>query len=63
MSVPESVCWLIQRIVVSKHHNASLIEIQTQWSLDDVMDAWEVIDMLEELEAEAARDPRDQVVG
>jgi len=36
------------------------MEVQQQWSLDDVMDAIEVLDMYDQLDAEAASDPRDE---
>lgn len=58
--MPKEVCWLIHRVATSRRYSSSLMEIQQQWSLDDVMDAIEVLDMYDQLDAEAAGDPRDE---
>jgi len=50
---------LIHRIAASKRYSSSLIEIQSQWSLDDVMDAIKMLDMYDELDA-IARAPAGQ---
>jgi hypothetical protein len=36
--------WVAHRIVTSRHYQASLIEVQKQWSIDDVADAHEALD-------------------
>jgi hypothetical protein len=42
---------MIHRVATSRKYYSSLIEIQTCWSLDDLMDAIGVLDMYDELEA------------
>ena len=39
----------------SERFSVSLVEVETQWSLDDLMDAHDVLDALERAEAEAAK--------
>jgi len=39
------VCWPIHRIATSQRYASSLREIQLEWSVDDLMDAIEVLDM------------------
>jgi len=36
--------------VTSKNYRASLVEVQTRWSIDDVADAHEALDYFEHLE-------------
>lgn len=52
---------MIHRVAASKRYSSSLIEIQTLWSLDDVLDAIEILDMFDQLDAEAHA-PKDQQV-
>jgi hypothetical protein len=42
--VPPDIPWVVHRIVTSKHYRASLVEVQRQWSIDDVADAHQVLD-------------------
>lgn len=60
--MPKDVCWLIHRVATSKRYSSGLIEIQTQWSLDDVMDAIEVLDMYDSLDEQAHADPREELL-
>lgn len=53
---------MIHRIATSRRYNDSLDTIQTKWSLDDVMDATEVLDMYDVLEERANADPNDEVI-
>ena len=56
--VPDRVDWDIHRIATSRHYSTSLVEIQTEWSLDDLYEAHDVLDMydaLDELEARTMR--------
>ncbi len=55
MSVPKHVRWEAHRVVTSSHYHASLIEVQKDWSLDDVLDAHEVLDCYERLQRLAVR--------
>lgn len=48
--------WELWRIVSSDHFTVSLVEIQTKWSLDDLLDAHITLDLLED--AEQKRQPR-----
>lgn len=43
MSAPD-IPWVVHRIVTSRHYRASLMEVQKQWSIDDVADAHEALD-------------------
>ena len=52
---------MIHRVATSRYRS-SLIEIQTQWSIDDVWDAVEVLDMYDELDAEVHKDPNVEVL-
>jgi hypothetical protein len=48
---------VVHRIVTSKHYRASLIEVQTRWSIDDAADAHQALDYfayMEWLEMRAA---------
>ena len=49
--LPEDVDWWIHRIASSTKYSSGLIEIQTQWSLLDVLDAHQVLDVYAVLEA------------
>lgn len=54
MRIPDHLDWTTWRIVSSERLKAGLVEVETQWSLDDVWDAHEVLDLHEESEAKAA---------
>jgi hypothetical protein len=43
------VCWFIHRVATSQRYCSGLREIQLEWSLDDLMDAVEVLDMFDVL--------------
>lgn len=45
--------WFFWRIVTSDKIRVGLVEIETQWTIDDVLDAHLVLDALESAEAEA----------
>ena len=47
---PGTDFWQVHRIVTSKYYRASLVEVQTEWSLDDVADAHEALDYFDRLE-------------
>ena len=40
---PPDIPWVLHRIVTSRHYRASLIEVQSQWSIDDVADAHQAL--------------------
>ncbi len=50
MSIPPNIRWEVHRVATSQKYMSSLIEIQTQWSLDDVCDAHAVLDAFERLD-------------
>lgn len=41
---PPDIPWVVHRIVTSRYYRASLIEVQRQWSIDDVADAHQALD-------------------
>lgn len=55
---PSSVDWRIWRIVISKH--ATLQEIETHWSIDDLCDANEALDVKSDIEHYVAKNRQDQ---
>lgn len=50
MSVPKDVRWEVHRIATSSYYHASLIEVQRDWSMDDILDAHEVLDCYKRLQ-------------
>jgi len=50
VAAPADVDWDIHRVATSRHYADGLTVIQTQWSLDDLYEAHEVLDMYDELE-------------
>lgn len=46
---------MAHRVVTSRHYHASLIEVQREWTLCDLLDAHAVIDALDDAEARAAK--------
>lgn len=50
MATPDGIDWDVHRIAASGRYADSLITIQTQWSLDDLYEAHDVLDMYDELE-------------
>ena len=46
---------MVHRIASSEQYNSSLIEIQTQFSFDDILDCNEVLDLYEEANAKAMK--------
>ena len=43
------VDWLLWRLVLSDKISASLAEIETEWTICDVLDAHEALDVVEDL--------------
>jgi hypothetical protein len=41
---PPDIPWVTHRIVTSKYYRASLMEVQKEWSIDDVVDAHQALD-------------------
>lgn len=62
VDTPKDVCWPIHRVATSERYCSSLLEVQTQWSLDDLMDAIEVLDMYDVLTDRAAAKSRGDEV-
>ena len=50
MSIPQNIRWEVHRVATNQKYTSSLIEIQTQWSIDDVLDAHAVLDTFERLD-------------
>jgi hypothetical protein len=48
--VPAHIDWDIHRIAASERYSASLTEIQIQWSVEDLYEAHDVLDLYEELD-------------
>ena len=63
IDIPDGIDWEIWRIVASDKIQVSLIEIQTQWSVDDMWQAHEVLDMYQELEARAHKEEARRAKG
>lgn len=55
LALPDEVDWQIHRIASSEYYSSSLIEIQTQWSLEDLLDATIVLDARAKLEERATK--------
>ena len=55
--LPEGVDWWVHRIAASERYSASLIEIETQWSMADVEAANCVEDAIDAAHAQAAKKP------
>jgi hypothetical protein len=57
--VPDGVDWDVHRVLTSgKYPGASLAEIRDMWTIDDLLDAHDVIDALEAAEADAVIEAR-----
>lgn len=54
MAIPDGIDWDIHRIATSGRYAEQLTTIQTQWSLDDLYEAHEVLDMYDELDRRVA---------
>jgi hypothetical protein len=50
---PEPYDWYIWRIITSDKMTVSLTELKTTWSLEDLADAHDSLDLLETLDAKA----------
>lgn len=46
--IPGRVPWLLHRVAVSGYYHDSLATIASEWSLQDIVDAHDVIDALDE---------------
>jgi hypothetical protein len=53
--VPAAVDWWFWRLLASERLTVSLAELEERWSMTDVLDAHEVLDMYDDLEAKAAK--------
>jgi hypothetical protein len=53
-----TVDWFIWRPIIAKV--TTLREIEESWSIDDLLDAHEALDIQQEHEAWAAKQPRDK---
>lgn len=53
--IPPHIDWQTWRIAASPRFSSSLVEIETQWTMTDVHDAHDVLDIYEALDAKAQR--------
>lgn len=53
---------MIHRVATSGRYHSGLMEIQAQWSLDDVFDAIEILDMYDVLEDRMHANPNDEII-
>lgn len=51
--LPAEIEWALHRVATSGRYHDSLDTIATRWSLADLFDAHDVLDALEDAEAEA----------
>lgn len=58
LEVPGHLPWPVHRVATSGYYRDSLVEIMTQWSLADVINANGVIDAYEDAKARAAEEDR-----
>lgn len=58
LALPDGIDWWIHRIAASERYSASLIEIETMWSMADVQAAHYVEDAIEAAIAQAAPKPK-----
>lgn len=58
LELPAHIPWALHRVATSRRYTDSLHAIATQWGLADVLDASDVLDAIENAEAEAARRSR-----
>ena len=47
---PPDIPWVAHRICTSRHYRVSLIEVEREWSIDDVADAHQVLDYFAHVE-------------
>lgn len=58
LEVPGHLPWPVHRVATSGYYRDSFVEIMTQWSLADVINANDVIDAYEDAKARAAEEDR-----
>lgn len=54
MPIPPHIDWMVWRIVSSERFSVSLYEIENGWTLDQVLDAHDVLDMYHDAEVMSA---------
>ena len=56
LKVPESIPWYYWRVLMSdKMQGTTLAELKYKWTLDDLLDAWEMLDAYEDAERAASQ--------
>ena len=58
VKIPPGLDWEVWRVVSSPRINASLVEVETLWSYDDLLAAHDALDLWEEMEHEASQASR-----
>ncbi len=53
IAIPKGVLWPIHRVALSGRYHDSLFTISTEWGLDDLWDAIELLDAIEAAESES----------
>ena len=54
-TIPEGIDWNVHRIASSQRYTERLKDIEWGWTIDDVWDANNVLDLYEEVERKAAK--------
>jgi hypothetical protein len=55
VDIPEGLDWFVWRIVTHERRPATLQEIETHWSLEDIVTAHLALDVIDELARKAAK--------
>jgi hypothetical protein len=58
VTIPSRIPWPLHRVATSGYYPDGLAVISTQWSLADVVDAWEVCDAFDAAKARAIQSAR-----
>lgn len=58
VEIPEHIDWNVHRIASSQRYSSGLKEIEWEWSLEDVWDANQVLDLWDVAEKKAADEAR-----
>jgi hypothetical protein len=58
VTIPSRIPWPLHRVATSGYYPDGLAVISTQWSLADVVDAWEVCDAMDDAKVRAIQNAR-----
>ena len=54
MHIPAGICWPVHRVAVGGHYPDGLDVIERRWTLEMVVNAYEVCDAIDDARAQAA---------